>query len=181
MSILEQRITKNKKLFDVHEPQEGHLDRFQDRLKKMHKSESPSSKKSYYKLLRIAASVIVLLGITFALYMYEDSSNIFNAKHSDQELTEVTNYYSSLTEKKLAEIDELSRSQDEGKALKETVLKSVNTIEIETKELEKVYFDTNKDKRVFSAIVSNYRLLASALDKVIENLNDIREKKSGIL
>ena len=67
------------------------------------------------------------------------------------------------------------------KALKETVLKSVNTIEIETKELEKVYFDTNKDKRVFSAIVSNYRLLASALDKVIENLNDIREKKSGIL
>ncbi len=181
MSILEQRITKNKELFDIDEPNDGHFDRFQDKLKKIHKPEKKSSRRIYFSTLRVAASVLIVMAISFSLYLYNNGTSSLFAAEIDPELAEVNDYYASVTEQKLAQIEELSGSDEEAALLKESALESVVTIEAQTKELEEEYINSNKDSRVFGAIVNNYRLLAMALDKVIDNMNDIQEKKSGIL
>ncbi len=181
MSILEQRIKKNKELFDINEPNDGHFDRFQDKLKKIHQPEKAVQKRWYSGAMKIAASVIVLLGVTFVLFLYDNGSVSFFADETSPELTEVTNYYSSVTEQKLAKIEELSQRDEAAAKLKQNAIMNVNAIGEQTQALEKEYIDSNKDTRVFSAIVNNYRLLASALDKVIENMNDVQQKKIGAL
>ncbi len=180
MSILEQRITKNKKLFDVHEPKEGHLKRFQEKLQgKNEKVTAPP--KRFYRVLRVAASILILLSVSFALFWYNNGTSNLFASETAPELDEINEYYAKVTEQKLAQIEELGTDDAEAEALKESAIKSLSELENETKQLEKEYFVSNKDKRVFGAIVSNYRVLASALDQVIQNLNDIQDKKSGIL
>ena len=181
MSIIEQRINKNKELFDVYEPIDGHFDRFQDKLQKLHKVEKISHKSLYLKVLKVAASVIILLSVSFALFLYNNGYNNLFASKSSPELNEATEFYTAVTEQKLAKIEELSKNDVESEKLKDSALKSVNALKTENKELEKEYFVTNQDTRVFGAIINNYRLLATALDRVIENMNDIREKKSGTL
>ncbi len=181
MSILEQRITKNKELFDVNEPEDGHFDRFQDRLKEIHKPEKSIQKRWYFSGLQVAASVLILLAVTFVLFLYNNGSISLFAPEISPELAEVTNYYTSITQEKLAKIEELSQSDEEAKKLKQTALMNVDAIGEQTQVLEKEYIDSNKDTRVFGAIVNNYRLLASALDKVIENMNDVQQKKIGAL
>ena len=181
MSILEQRITKNKELFDTDEPQDGHFDRFQDKLQKLHKPEKSNTRRIYFSTMRIAASALIVMAVSFSLYLYNHGSSGLFAAEIDPELAEVNDYYASVTEQKLAQIEELSKSDAEAELLKESALESVGAIEAQTKELEEEYISSNKDSRVFGAIVNNYRLLAMALDKVIDNMNDIQEKKSGIL
>ena len=181
MSILEQRIKKNKELFDVNEPEEGHFNRFQDRLKEIHEAEEPKLKRGYFTVRQIAASVVVLMAVTFVLFLYNNGSLSVFAGETAPELAEVTDYYSSVTEQKLAQIEELSQSDTETEQLKQTALSNVNAIGEQTKALEKEYIESNKDTRVFGAIVNNYKLLASALDKVIENMNDVQQKKVGAL
>lgn len=182
MSILEQRITKNKELFDVYEPDEGHFDRFQKKLKsKKEPKKENKPKRFYFGALKIAASVLILLAVTFVLFMYNNRSGSLFAAETPPELTEVSNYYSSVTEQKLAKIDELSKTDPEAEKLKQYALMNAEAVDADTKELEKQYVASNKDTRLFGAIVSNYRVLAAALDKVIQNMNDIQDKKSGVL
>lgn len=181
MSILEQRIKKNKELFDVNEPNEGHFDRFQDKLKEIREPKEPKLKRGHFSVRQIAASVVVLMAVTFVLFLYNSDSNSLFASESTPELTEVTDYYSSVTEQKLAKIEELSQSDAEAAKLKQIALSNVNAIDEQTKALEKEYIESNKNTRVFGAIVNNYKLLASALDKVIENMNEVQQKKVGAL
>lgn len=181
MSILEQRITKNKELFDVNEPGDGHFNRFQDKLKEIHIPEKTVQKRWYFSGLQIAASVLIVLAVSFVLFLYNNGSVSLFAAKTSPELVEVINYYSSLTEEKLAKIEELSQSDEETEKLKQTALMNVNAMEEQTQALEKEYVESNKDSRVFVAIVNNYKLLASALDKVIENMNDVQQKKIGAL
>lgn len=181
MSIIEQKINKNKSSFDVNDPIQGHADRFRAKLSKIHQKPEKQQKNWFSKPLKIAATIIVLMAVSFALYTYNNGAVGLFASETTDELTEVQNYYSSLTEQQLAEIDELSANDVDAALLKENALKNVEASEIQTAQLNQDYLDSNKDTRVFGAIVSNYRLLASALDKVIENLNDVQEKKSRII
>lgn len=77
MSILEQRITKNKELFDVNEPEEGHFKRFQEKLQKIQPEVKRSYRRLYVGAMKIAASVIILLAVTFMLFIYNNGSKIY--------------------------------------------------------------------------------------------------------
>jgi len=75
----------------------------------------------------------------------------------------------------------LSKGDTESEKLKENALANANAIAMETKKLEQEYIASNKDARVLGAIVSNYRFLTSVLDKVIDNMNEVQERKLGVL
>ena len=181
MSILEQRITKNKELFDVNEPEEGHFKRFQEKLQKIQPEVKRSYRRLYVGAMKIAASVIILLAVTFMLFIYNNGSKNLFATEASPELLEAVDYYSTMNEQKLAKIDELSKADAESEKLKENALANANAIAMETKKLEQEYIASNKDARVLGAIVSNYRFLTSVLDKVIDNMNEVQERKLGVL
>ena len=71
MSVLEDKIKKNRQHYDVHEPDEGHHDRFASRLDEVfHAGES----KSAWPLWRIAAA-IVLVAVLSGVLIFQYSNN----------------------------------------------------------------------------------------------------------
>ena len=67
MSVLEDKIKKNKDLFDVSEPSDGHLSRFKDMLNELHGEEATPRRRSILSYWRIAAVFIALMAISGSL------------------------------------------------------------------------------------------------------------------
>jgi len=177
MSIIEQKIKKNASLYNLREPSDNHFEKFQLKLKDLH----PKKEKRFTinsNVLKFAASILILISLSFVLFKYGNFGKQLQASDLGAEYIEVQDYYSSINEEKLNQIDALVGNDEEAKTLKEKAFRKITKLEENSESLEEDYVDSNKDSRVFGAIVSNYRLLSSALDKVIEGINEHNYKKS---
>lgn len=177
MSIIEQKIKKNASLYNSREPSEGHFEKFQLKLKDLH----PKKEKSFrinYNVLKFAASMLILISLSFVLFKYGNFGKQLHASDLGTEYYEVQDYYTTLNNEKINQIDALIENNEEAKTLKEKAFRKITKLEENSGSLEEEYIESNKDSRIYGAIVSNYKLLSSALDKVIEGLNDHNYKKS---
>jgi hypothetical protein len=84
-----------------------------------------------------------------------------------------------LTQKKYQEIENVVGNDTELQAMKDKAMHNVIRLQDNTEELKEEYIETDKNEKVYSALVSNYRLLSSALDKVINSMTEIKHKKSS--
>ncbi len=178
MSILEEKIKKNKDYFDFHEPSGKHKEKFREKLTgkeagqgKMHVSFSLA--------LKIAASLVVI-AVVAVLLMDIDPGNkvladdvMINNEEIPKELKEVKTYYQSLTSKKLEQIENISCSESGCEKLKDIAQEEIIALNRNNQKLEKDLAESNNDRRVMNAIVSNYELMSKLLDKVIVNMNKI--------
>ncbi len=180
MSKVEEKIRNNKKQFNTDEPADGHFERFQDKLSQLHQKDEQEDKFNNRIVWKIAASVIIILGISLVFLIKSPESNstfalnATNKSDMNQELVELDNYYSQQTNEKLCEINKLCKTTSKETDFKEIVKDQVIELSDSRKELEKDYIENNDDERTFSAIVNNYRLLTKALDKIIETLQNNR-------
>ena len=97
------------------------------------------------------------------------------------ELIEVKQYYTSLNQEKIEEIENLAVSDEEAEKLKQMALNEMNELGADNEELEKEYIESNNNNRIFSSIVNNYRLLTNVLDRIIDNINQIQNQKTSKL
>lgn len=184
MSIIEQKIKKNASLFDSRKPSENHFEKFQLKLKDLH----PKKEKKViidfkkfainYNVLKFAASIAILISLSFVLFKYGNFGKKASASELGAEYVEVQEYYSAMNQEKLDQIDALIGNDEDVKTLKEKAFRKITKLEENSESLEEDYVESNKDSRVFGAVVSNYKLLSSALDKVIEGINEHNHKKS---
>ena len=75
MSMLEEKIKKNRDLFDGAEPSEGHFDKFQEKLDAIH--DVVHMPKPWYmrKSFRVAAVIIILMGLSLSYYLIDPVRN----------------------------------------------------------------------------------------------------------
>ncbi len=179
MSVIEQRISKNKKVFDVHEPESAHFSRFEDKLRDLHPEEEPSKVRTMFPMMRkVAAIALILIIVSLVVFEYP---GLLKGELSaeDVELQELTVFYASNNLQKMNEINELAEEDFDVEQLKDKAMRSIEKLQNNNEKLQEEYVSSNKDKRVFSAIVNNYRLLSTALDQVITNMRTVKNKKSS--
>lgn len=180
MSIIEQRISKNKAVFDADEPKEGHFDRFQSKLQELHPvTKKVSRRRIMPVLMKVAAVALILLTTSSIVFNFPP---VFDKKISDDlnsELAEMDQYYASLNQKKYQEIENITADDQDLKVMKDRAMHKVTRLQDNTVKLKEEYKEANKDERVYSALVSNYRMLSSALDKVIDSMNEVKYKKTS--
>lgn len=179
MSIIEQRISKNKAVFDDDEPNEGHFDRFQSKLQEFHPEIKKVSRRPIMPILMKVAAVALIFLTTSSIVFNVPS--IFYKNISDEinnELLEMDQYYASLNQKKYQEIESITADDQDIQIMKDKAMHKVNRLQDNTVKLKEEYEEANKDERVYSALVNNYRLLSSALDKVINSMNEVKYKKT---
>ncbi len=180
MSIIEQRISKNKKVFDVHEPDEGHFERFQSKLQELHPETKKVSKKRLMPaLIKVAAAAIIFLAASSILFNYPSLFQKSIVNELNGELAELDQYYASRNLQKYQEIETIAGEDVEIQGLKDKAMHKVNRLQDNTEKLQAEYIETNKDERVYSALVTNYRMLSTALDKVIDSMSEIKHKKTS--
>jgi len=180
MSIIEQRISKNKAVFDAYEPDEGHFNRFQSKLQELHPETKKVSKRRIMPvLMKVAAVALILLTTSSVVFNYPSLFNKKMADNLNSELFEMDQYYASLNQKKYQEIETITANDQDMKVMKDRAMHKVNRLEDNTAKLKEEYVEANKNERVYSALVSNYRMLSSALDKVIDSMNEVKYKRTS--
>jgi len=176
MSIIEEKIKRNKEWFDTEEPSSNHFDNFRQKLaERFPDRQTPSAGKNLF--LKIAAALVIIIVITTIVfrtgYNRQSYASLAMAETNlPSELTELKQYYSTVKKEKINIIDGYSCSENEDcNELKDKAKEEIDHLEKSTMELEKELEISNNNGKVMSAIVNNYQLMTKFLDNVIVNLS----------
>jgi ribosome-binding factor A len=157
MSMLEEKIRKNRDLFDGAEPSEGHLERFQSKLAGLH--ELGQRQKSWYsgRIFRVAAVIAVLLGLSITYYLIDPSINSSHVAASTlpQEIQEARMYYDKLAEEKLQKINNCAASTSEASYIQKVVGNEMSVLDSSSVKLEEELQHDSQNERLINALIRN--------------------------
>lgn len=171
MKNLEEIVLRNKASFDDLEPNEGHFERFESRLKKQ-KSKTVEIKINV--LIRVAALVVLLLtGAIWVLVNQSSKSVPYNG--FTQEMQDVEYYYSTLVSEKMQQIKEFSNDPE---LKNELITKEFNELDALYKGLQNELKTTPGDERVINAMINHYQVKVEILNKILNDLQSINQNKT---
>ncbi|MCF8387491.1 MAG: hypothetical protein K9G58_09700 [Bacteroidales bacterium] len=177
MSVLEEKIKKNKESFDVHEPSAGHFDRFSEKLGY---SRTLQRKRMVFGIAwKVAAVFVIVFAISFLLpdQPYntgrELASQVMTDENYEQELQNIKKYYGFQKEKKLEKIQQMSCENPDCAELKQFATEEIDQLERSTRQLEEDFESSGQNSRLFHALVNNYQLMSNVLDQILDKINTI--------
>jgi Tfp pilus assembly protein PilN len=170
--MLEEKIRKNRDLFDGAEPSQGHFDSFQSKLGSLHE-ELPRVKPWYSgKTFRVAAVIIGLLGISLVWYLLDPSmdTNRVAAGTLPQEIQEARMYYDKLADEKLQKINNCAASTSEASYIQKLVENEITLLDSSSVKLEQELQNDKENKHLINALIRNYKTKSDLLDDVLNRL-----------
>jgi len=153
--------------FDLAEPSIGHFERFENRI-----SNPVKKKTSHWKLLSIAASVILLFGIWFGQNLQNDRLELADLS---PKMEETQNYFTSLIRTEIESIN-LQRNGDNEQLIDDSFLR-LETLENQYVKLTIELKESNEDRRVIFAMISNYQQRIEILQNLLEQIDTIKTIK----
>ena len=163
--------------FDIKEPSENHQERFEAKLaQKSNKRIKTSGVISLWMpVLAIAATFL----IAFLLFQ-----GVFeNHLNQEQDLASVSpemkntqNFYSSLISKELYNLQQEKTPDTE--AVIEDALRQLQILEKDYEKLKSDLSTSGQDRRVISAMITNFQKRIDLLNTVLEKVNNINELKN---
>jgi len=171
MSKFEKFITDNNDAFNDAMPNDGHFDRFRDKLFK----EEYNKLKKKHLVLKIAAAAVVtvFLAGTFFLQLEKQSLNRFENPYIPNELAEIDYYYSNKINVSLNQLNSLTLSPEEEKIILEE-LQQMDELKIN---LINEYNTHNGDERVENAIIMHYETKLRVLNQIVSQLKNVKHQK----
>ncbi|WP_196887680.1 hypothetical protein [Aureivirga sp. CE67] len=165
--------------FDIHEPSEFHLERFEKKLKEQADLSVPK-KKSYQKYyLAIAASLLLLVGIGIGKII---SPVTTVGKLQGKDLASVSPkmektqlYYTNVLNEELDKIRQLENP--ENKKVIDDFLKQIEKLETEYTKLT-IELEKSGNQKVIFAMISNYQKRIEILQNLILTLEKINSHKT---
>jgi hypothetical protein len=169
----------------------GHKKRFQERLEKEYPREKqhPRRRKSSFILLKIAASVLILMGIFYFLGN-KDKSPSENPVVEKSPLTEtkddislgdlspdlkkVENYYTANINFELSKLE----VSEKNKALVEGFMNQLATLNAEYKRLNTELNRIGPNDQTITALIKNLQLRLQLLQRLKEKLNQLKPSKN---
>jgi len=175
MSVLEEKIKKNKELFDKAEPSGGHMDRFSNRLVELHTGESENIRSKWKPVTRIAAIVVLLIGVAAVLIITIPDRSLNTAAASDlpEELMEAKYFYNEKVNKKMDQIDQCAASSEDAALIRNMVSSEINEIDKQSEELEEELKENSDNQRLKNALINNYKTKSELLDNIIYRMCNI--------
>ncbi len=146
--------------FDFNEPHAGHLERFEKRL-----SEKKSSKKTSWKWLSVAASVVLIIGFWLGS---NHQKKQFDLADVSPKMEEVQNYFVATIHQELKEVEKHRNLKTE--AIIELALEKLEDLEDNYKILLKELSTNNNQKRIIYAMVSNYQQRLEVLENILTHI-----------
>lgn len=162
--------------FDLEEPNAGHQQRFLDKLKHQN-SIATKDKTSVFKLwkplLGVAASIVLLITISFGVLESNSSSDLASIS---PEMAKTQDFFTNTitTELKKLNSEEYPEYQD-------LIVETMFQLKILEENYEQLKIDLNnsgKDERVIYAMISNFQNRIELLQNVVAQINDLKQPKN---
>ncbi|PHR70589.1 MAG: hypothetical protein COA67_08160 [Lutibacter sp.] len=158
----------NKK-FDIAEPTIGHFDRFENRLSKQQKTYNPKS----WRWLVMAASIALLFGFWFTQTQNNETLQLADVS---PEMAETQNYFSSVLKTEIEKIN--TQKSPENKTLIDDAFLRLENLEKQYAHLTDELKESDSDKRVVFAMISNFQQRIEILQNLLIQLEDIKQFKT---
>ncbi len=171
---LEQRFKELEAQFDIEEPRLGHFDRFEVRLNRQTKQQTKWNPTTW-KWLAIAASIALVFSI--GLGNYSTKSGLELADVSPK-MEETQSFFVSTIQKEIENIN-LKRNADNQQIIDDAFVQ-LNKLEENYKKLTIELDDSNKDKRIIYAMISNFQQRIEVLQSLLQQLDEIKQLKNTL-
>lgn len=164
--------------FDIAEPSGNHKEKFKSKLKQ--KPERKTKASGVISLwmpgLAIAASFLVAFLLFQGIAGHQLGQEQELASVSSQ-MKDTQDFYASVIKKELYNLQQ-ERTPETERVIKD----ALNQLEILEKDYEKLKSDLSRsgeDKRVISAMITNFQKRIDLLNNVLEKVNEIKELKNA--
>lgn len=146
--------------FDVFEPHQGHLNRFQRKL------ETPKrSKKTSYFWMSIAASVVLVLGFYLGSYQQK---NTYDLADISPKMAEAQNFFVTTINQELKEVEQYRNLETE--TVIEDSLNEIEELEDQYKTLVKELSKRENKHQIIREMIQNYQQRLDVLEKLLLRL-----------
>ena len=169
MENLENTFDKLQKDFDFAEPNVGHFERFEAKIKAQNNLNKKSKNIKWY-WLSAAASVLLLIG--FYLGNNNNAGDGIELAEISPKMEETQNFYLASIQKEIKLIDSQRNPQnqkiiDDAFGQLEILEKNHQKLSIELKE-------SNEDKRVIYAMIANFQMQIEVLQNLVDQLEEFK-------
>ena len=165
MSVLEEKIKKNKELFDAAEPSEGHFERFREKLDIIEVEEIKPIRLWYRgKTLKIAALFIALMSISLILFL------VYSGDSGKHAAANTLPDYNDLADRKMDQINQCAMETENPEAIITMAKDEINALDNNTVNLEGDLQQNGENERVKNALIVNYKTKSDLLDNILKRL-----------
>ncbi len=183
---IEELIQNNLEALNDNEPMDGHLERFEAKLKTQHRKR----KISLNVVLKIAAAVVFVFLATNQAFIYFSPNSqglILNANKPSEvtlasistEYKEVEFYYTTSIKTGLTQWDELNSEgyiSDEEQTMMQTELEEFEKL---YKSLQDDLAANPNDDRVINAMLEFYQTKLSLINMIVNKLEEVKQQKNN--
>jgi len=153
--------------YNIYEPTIGHFNRFQAKLKRQ---EKPKQKTNWYKIVAVAASLLLLFALVFN---YSNTSKGFELADVSPKMEETQDYFNTVIHQELEKINNIKNQKNQ---------KIINDALIQLQFLENDYnkqkielASNTKNKSIIYAMISNYQQRIDVLQNLLKQLNQFKK------
>ena len=161
--------------FDFAEPNIGHFERFEAKLKSNNKG-SIKNRRIQWHWLAIAASVILFFGFWLGNY---NSQNSVELADVSPKMEETQNFYLATIQNEIEQIK--SQQTPENQQIINDAFVQLENLEKNYKQLTIELKESNEDKRVIYAMIANFQKRIEVLQNLVDQLEDVKEFENLIL
>jgi len=161
--------------FDTDTPQDGHSERFLEKLKASC-IKKVSQPKTWMRPLTIAASIAVLFAVGFIALKTEPSLKEQLAEISP-EAVNTEFYFASLIEGQVKVLQK--ESTPETQRMIDDTMKQLQKLEINYEVLEKDLLSGGNSKMILSAMITNFQTRIDLLQEVMDTIETIKKLKKS--
>ena len=164
---LKKHIQKNRREFEIYQ---NDFDLLWPTISSKLDRERKSGNKVFRNLLKIAATVIIIISVGFAYYLGKRSVE-YNREgialhHISNELAETEAYYIGLINDQM---EYLTKSEPQ---IENEIWESLHQMDSEYEQLKKDLTDQADSEEVINAMISYYRLKLNMLEKMSDELQE---------
>ncbi|MEN8194253.1 MAG: hypothetical protein ABFS12_15640 [Bacteroidota bacterium] len=163
-------MSKNK--FDIHEPSEGHFERFKNRLEGENLT-SERNKNSSLKWYLAAASLALLISLWYNFKPNEKTG--YQLADVSNEMAETQSYFTNVIHSEIKRVN-LQKNEDNTPIINDA-LKRIESLENEYKNLSVELKKTRFDKRIINAMIFNFQQRIEILQDLLNQLDNIKNKQ----
>ena len=173
---IEELITVNLSVLNNKEPEEGHFERFREKLNQQ-KMGISFSWRSAGKV--VAAVVFLFLAVNQArIWMAPEASSAVTLSAVSQEYAEVEFYYTSAIREGISNLDAMARTGVISEQENEIMQQEFAAFESRYAALQKELEANPRDERVINAMIGYYQAKLGVIQMILDKLQEVKQQNT---
>jgi len=169
---MEDFFRDKKQEFDFSEPNVGHFERFQAKLEKSDKGSDKKGGTPWY-VLAVAASILLFFGYWMGNYDQNSSEKGIELADVSPKMEETQNFYLATIKKEVALVK--TKQTTANQKIIDDAFVQLELLETNYRKLTLELKESNADKRVIYAMITNFQNRLQILQNLMDQLEEFEE------